>query len=176
MVALIETLHQVTVITTHFTRHTRLQINLSTVANIQRRLSEFVIIYHHPLICLSVSMNSHIPPARRSRHSLPKDIRCMQSRESYYSHILPLHNGHRSLPRDGHYSALPDNRLVHMGQYQHPASYISSQPSYPNSLSCPPISVLSRQSSSRASSHAPSAKSNVRAEGYNFALGSHVYL
>ena len=118
-------------------------------------------------------MNSHIPPARRSHHSLPKDIRCMQSREGYYSHMLPLHNGHRSLPRDGHYSALPDNGLVHMGQYQHPASYISSQPSYPDSLSCPSLSVLSRQSSSRASSHAPLAKSNGRAEGYNFALGSH---
>ena len=36
----------------------------------------------------------------------------MQPREGYYSHMLPLHNGHRSLPRDGHYSALPDNRLV----------------------------------------------------------------
>ena len=124
----------------------------------------------------SVSMNSHIPTARRSHHSLPKDIRCMQSREGYYSHILPLHNGHRSLPRDGHYSALPDNRLVHMRQYQHPASYISSQPSYPNSLSCPPVSVLSRQSSSRASSHTPSGKSNMRVEGYNSASGSHVYL
>ena len=118
-------------------------------------------------------MNSHIPPARRSHHSLPKDITCMQSREGYYSHMLPLHNGHRWLPGDSHYSALPDNHLVHMGQYQHPASYISSQPSYPDSLSCPSLSVLSRQSSSRASSHAPLAKSNGRAEGYNFALGSH---
>ena len=127
-------------------------------------------------VTFSVSMNSHIPPAKRSHHSLPKDFRWMQSREGYYSHMLPLHNGHRSLPRDGHYSVLPDNRLVHMGQYQHPASYISSQPSYPRSLSCPPVSVLSRQSSSLASSHAPSTKSNVRAEGYNSASGSNVYL
>ena len=107
-------------------------------------------------MCFSVSRNSHIPPARKTYHSLPKDIRCMQSRESYYSHMLPLHNGHHSLPEDGHYSALPNKRLVHMGQYQHPESYISPQPSYPNSLSCPPISVLSRQLVSRESSHAPS--------------------
>ena len=114
----------------------------------------------------SVSMNNHIPPARRSHHSLPKDIRCMQSRESYYIHMLLLHNGHRSLPKDGHYSALPTNRLVHMGQYQHTGSYISPQPSYANSLSCPPVSALSRQSSSAASSHAPSGKSNMMVEGY----------
>ena len=46
-------------------------------------------------VTFSVSMNSHIPPAKRSHHSLPKDFRCMQSREGYYSHMLPLHNGHR---------------------------------------------------------------------------------
>ena len=49
-------------------------------------------------IFFSHSMNSHIPLARWSQHSLTKVISYKKPREIYYSHILPLHNGQCSLP------------------------------------------------------------------------------
>ena len=129
VVALPETIYQVTVITTDFAYHTCLQTNLSTVAIIQSRLSETAIICCRPLMFLFLlTMNNHIPPARRSHSSISKDIRYMQSHEDYCSHMLP-HNGHCSLPKDGYHSAEPDNNLAYKGQYKHRASYLSSQPS-----------------------------------------------
>ena len=176
VVALLETIYQFTVITTDFTHHTRLQTNLSTVATIHPRLSEAAIICYRSLMSLFLfTMNKHIPPARRSHSSIPKDIRYMQSHEGYFGRILP-HNGHHSLPKDGYYSAEPDNNLAHKGQYKHRVSYLSSQPSEENSLSWPPVPELSRQSSSWVSSHAPSGKSNMRMDEYNSTLGSHVSL
>ena len=60
VVALPETIYQVTVITTDFTYHTCLQTNLSTVAIIQSRLSETAIICCRPLMFLFLlTMNNH---------------------------------------------------------------------------------------------------------------------
>lgn len=125
-------------------------------------------------------MNDHrmTPPVRNGHHSLPKDMRHVNNDRLAMSRDGMSREGHHSLPRDTRYhvtkydSRPPSNNHhpvqppLHSNGYHGASSYVSSLPSYPPSLNCPPVStVFSRQSSSRASSRKASAISYGRDEG-----------
>ncbi|XP_057300106.1 tyrosine-protein kinase transmembrane receptor Ror-like [Hydractinia symbiolongicarpus] len=120
--------------------------------------------------------------SRNGHHSLSRNSRQSLSREGHY----PRDARHHNMARDIHYSYPHDdmrppsnNGSHHPSSIGHPngchppASYISSLQSYPSSVTGPPVSVFSRQPSSRTSSRATSIKSYDDGH-HESAMGSHI--